>query len=91
LTPVEHLRSIKGCRDSFETVRHTFAHACYEPDRPLHEHPWGGLRWASLPSVPKPHCSGKVAVVGHTPQRSGEVLDLGYLKCIDTFCHGGAG
>jgi hypothetical protein len=24
-----------------------------------------------------------------TPQKSGEVLDLGYLKCIDTFCHGG--
>jgi serine/threonine protein phosphatase 1 len=30
-----------------------------------------------------------VAVVGHTPQEGGEVLDLGYLKCIDTFCHGG--
>jgi serine/threonine protein phosphatase 1 len=27
--------------------------------------------------------------VGHTPQKSGEVLDLGYLKCIDTYCHGG--
>ena len=27
--------------------------------------------------------------MGHTPQKSGEVLDLGYLKCIDTFCHGG--
>ena len=35
------------------------------------------------------HCSGKVAIVGHTPQKSGEILDLGYLKCIDTFCHGG--
>jgi hypothetical protein len=53
--------------------------------------PWGGLRWASLPPVPKPHCSGKVAVVGHTRQRSGEVLDPGYPKCIDTFCHGGGG
>jgi serine/threonine protein phosphatase 1 len=42
-----------------------------------------------LPPVPARHCSGKVAVVGHTPQKSGEVLDLGYLKCIDTFCHGG--
>lgn len=27
--------------------------------------------------------------MGHTPQISGEVLDLGYLKCIDAFCHGG--
>lgn len=25
-----------------------------------------------------------MAVVGHTPQLSGEVLDLGFLVCIDT-------
>jgi serine/threonine protein phosphatase 1 len=89
LIPAEHLRFIKVCRDYFETVRHIFAHAYYEPDRPLREKPWGGLRWASLPPVPARHCSGKVAVVGHTPQKNGEVLDLGYLKDIDTFCHGG--
>jgi serine/threonine protein phosphatase 1 len=38
---------------------------------------------------PERHDSGKVAVVGHTPQKNGEVLDRGYLKCIDTFCQGG--
>jgi serine/threonine protein phosphatase 1 len=27
-----------------------------------------------------------VAVVGHTPQQSGEVLDLGFLVFIDTNC-----
>ena len=27
--------------------------------------------------------------MGHTPQRSGEVLDFGFIKCIDKFCHGG--
>ena len=91
LIPAEHLQFIKGCRDYFETVQHIFVHAYYEPDRPLHEQRWGGLRWASLPPVPARHCSGKVAIVGHTPQKNGEVLDLGYLKCIDTFCHGGAG
>ncbi|HJT79180.1 MAG TPA: hypothetical protein VJ739_18430 [Gemmataceae bacterium] len=37
----------------------------------------------------RPHCSGKVAVVGHTPQRGGEILDLGFLACIDTNCHRG--
>jgi serine/threonine protein phosphatase 1 len=89
LIPVEHLRFIPGCQGYFETVRHIFVYARYEPDRPLYEHPWGGLRWASLPPVPARHCSGKVAVVGHTPQKSGEVLDLGYLKCIDAFCDGG--
>ena len=44
LIPVEHLQFIKGCRDYFETVRHTFVHAYYEPDRPLHEQSWSGLR-----------------------------------------------
>jgi serine/threonine protein phosphatase 1 len=39
--------------------------------------------------VPGPHCSGKIAIVGHTPQVSGEILDLGYLKCIDTGCVNG--
>ena len=41
------------------------------------------------PDTARPHVSGKTAVVGHTPQRGGEVLDLGFLKCIDTFCNGG--
>ena len=39
----------------------------------------------------KPHCSGKVAVVGHTPHKNGEVLNLGYLKCIDTSATAGCG
>lgn len=60
-----------------------------DPDCPLHEQGWGGLRWLSVPRIPQRHCSGKVAIVGHTPKTSGEVLDLGFLKCIDTFCHGG--
>jgi serine/threonine protein phosphatase 1 len=89
LIPTEHLVFIKRCRDYFETARHLFVHAYYEPDRPLHEQSGQVLRWASLPTIPIPHCSGKVAVVGHTPQRSGEILHLGFLKCIDTFCHGG--
>jgi serine/threonine protein phosphatase 1 len=89
LIPSAHLQFIEGCRDYFETVRHIFVHAYYEPDRPMHEQPWGGLRWAALLPVPSRHCSGKVAIVGHTPQKSGEILDFDYMKCIDTFCHGG--
>ena len=48
------------------------------------------LYWCSLRDYipPTPHCSGKVAIVGHTPQS--EVLDLGHLKCLDTgCCYGG--
>lgn len=89
LIPYKHLQFIKGCRDYYETVQHFFVHAYYDPHLPLHEQKWAGLRWASLPPVPERHCSSKVAIVGHTPQKNGEILDLGYLKCIDTFCHGG--
>ena len=89
LIPAEHLAFIKGCRDYHETAQHFFVHAYYGPHLPLHQQRGGGLRWASLPAVPARHCSGKVAVVGHTPQKNGEVLDLGFLQCIDTFCHGG--
>jgi serine/threonine protein phosphatase 1 len=35
---------------------------------------------------PAPHHSGKTVFVGHTPQRTGEILDLGHVVCIDTAC-----
>jgi serine/threonine protein phosphatase 1 len=44
LIPGEHLDFIRQCRDYFETVGHIFVHAYYEPDRPLQEQSWGGLR-----------------------------------------------
>ena len=48
------------------------------------------LRWESLrDGIPDPHVSGKRAIVGHSSQKSGEILDLGHLVCIDTFCYGG--
>ena len=87
--PKDHLDFISQCRDYYETVNHIFVHAYYDPDPPLREQNWEGLRWTSLPSKPIPHSSGKIAIVGHTAQRSGEILDLGCVKCIDTLCHGG--
>ena len=48
------------------------------------------LRWLLLRDYvpPMPHCSSKIAIVGHTPRP--DVLDLGYLKCLDTnCCYGG--
>jgi serine/threonine protein phosphatase 1 len=35
---------------------------------------------------PAAHHSGKTVFVGHTPQTSGDVLDLGHVVCIDTAC-----
>ncbi len=48
------------------------------------------MRWRSLrETIPGPHRSGKTVIVGHTAQKDGEILDLGHIKCIDTYCYGG--
>ena len=38
------------------------------------------------PETIRPHHSGKTVIVGHTEQRDGEILDLGFAICIDTAC-----
>jgi serine/threonine protein phosphatase 1 len=88
--PAEHLAFVKNCCDYHETADHLFVHAYFDPDAPMTEQESHMLRWASPPvCTGKPHCSGKTAIVGHTAQVHGEILDQGFLKCIDTFCHGG--
>jgi serine/threonine protein phosphatase 1 len=88
--PQEHVDFIRNWGDCFETDTHFFAHASYEPDRPLSQQHWQTMRWHSLKfGIPRPHESGKIAIVGHTSQKSGEILDVGHLVCIDTFCWGG--
>ncbi len=88
--PTDHLTFLRACRACFTTDTHFFVHAGYVPDLPLDHQPVEALRWRSLTEwQPRPHQSGKIAVVGHTPQRSGRILDLGFLKAIDTWCHHG--
>ena len=88
--PESHRDFLQRCRNYYETDRHFFLHANYRPDVPLAELDQETLRWQSLlVSTPGPHQNGKVAVVGHTPDKYGEIMDIGYLKCIDTYCYGG--
>jgi serine/threonine protein phosphatase 1 len=90
LIPSGHLDFLRRCQDSFETNTHIFVHAQHDPDMAMHEQPSEILHWESLRAItPGPHVSGKRAIVGHTSQKSGEVLDLGHLVCIDTYCYGG--
>jgi serine/threonine protein phosphatase 1 len=90
LIPRRHQQFLAGCRSYHETATHLFIHAGYLPELPMKEQPGVALRWRVTDAqTATPHCSGKVAVVGHTPQRSGEVLDLGFLICIDTNCYRG--
>ncbi len=89
--PDEHIAFFDRCANYYEAERHIFAHANYEPDLPLCEQSVATLRWDSLKNrVPaRAHISGKTFVVGHTAQKNGTILDLGHIRCIDTFCYGG--
>lgn len=88
--PREHLEFLRRCRTYYETEGHFFVHANYLEDLPLDQQPEYVLFWEHLHArTPGPHRSGKVAIVGHTSQKSGEILDLGHLVCLDTYCYGG--
>ena len=77
------VESLAACH---ETHRHFFVHANYAPNRPIAEQDSQTTLWLPLEPPPGPHFSGKVAIVGHTPQFDGTVLNLGHLVCIDTGC-----
>jgi len=88
--PPEHLGFLSDLRRYFETDTHLFFHANYVADLPPDQQPDYALLWEHVDTMtPGPHQSGKTAIVGHTPQQSGEVLNLGHLIGIDTFCAGG--
>lgn len=88
--PGPHLEFIRRCRRYYETPTHFFIHANYQYDVALDVQPDYLAFWEHLFfSQPRPHDNGKIAVVGHTSQKSGEICDLGHAICIDTYCHGG--
>lgn len=88
--PPKHLDFIRRSRRYYETATHFFVHANYAPDIRLDEMPDYLLFWEHLHFYrPPPHENGKIAVVGHTALKTGDILDLGHLIAIDTFCHGG--
>lgn len=88
--PAAHLDFLHNCQLVYETERHFFVHGGYDPQRALADQDPYVVLWSrGKDGLPGPHCSGKTAIVGHFRQRSGEILDLGYLKCIDTQCFDG--
>lgn len=88
--PSTHVEFFRGLLPYYESETHFFVHANYQYDMPLADQPDYLLYWEHLHlSSPRPHEGGKKAIVGHTSQKSCEILDLGHVVCIDTFCHGG--
>jgi len=85
-----HEKFFQSLGDFFVAGDYFFTHAAYDPDVPLDHQPPEMLRWYPLTEgIPAKHQSGKIAVVGHTANRDGEILDAGHLICLDTYCYGG--
>lgn len=88
--PQSHRQFLESAQMFYQSDSHFFIHANYVADLPLESQPVSVAIWEHLSRlVPPPHQSGKCAVVGHTPQKTGEILDLGHLICLDTYCVGG--
>lgn len=88
--PERHVEFLRTWGDYYETLSEFFVHGNYLPRETLSRQPWQWLRWESLREMmPAVHCSGKTAIMGHTSDKRGEILNLGHLVCIDTYCHGG--
>jgi serine/threonine protein phosphatase 1 len=83
LIPNSHWEFFEGTARYFETEDHIFVHACLDAESEMSEQPDWLLYWESLDRL-KPHKSGKRIIFGHSPQRSGQILDLGFGLCIDT-------
>src|SRR5262245_28885651 len=87
----DHVRFLKAkALDFFETDEFICVHASYDPNKPMAEQSNSTLQWEFVePEKMRPHYSGKIVIAGHTPQTSGEPLDLGFLKVLDTDCSRG--
>ncbi len=88
--PREHWEFIEQrCVESHETAGHIFVHAGLDANVPLADQESEALFWQKLiPSLVRPHVSGKTVICGHTAQHTGLPLNLGHLICIDTWVYG---
>ena len=86
--PDEHWNFIANiCRDWWETEEHFFVHGNVNPHKPLSQQSGHDLFWTRFYHA-QPHCSGKTMICGHTSQKSGQPISLGYAVCIDTWVYG---
>jgi len=83
IIPDSHWKFFERTTRYFETEDHIFIHACLDAESDMDEQPDWLLYWEPLDRL-KPHKSGKRIVCGHSSQRSGRILDLGFAVCIDT-------
>lgn len=83
IIPGSHWEFLQRTERYFEIESHIFIHACLDGEADMEDQPDWLLYWEPVDRL-KPHKSGKRIVCGHSPQRSGQILDLGFALCIDT-------
>ncbi len=71
----------------YECESHFFVHAYADAKIPLANQADATLYWRKYGS-PELHCSDKIMVCGHTPQKSGLPASNGDAICIDTWAYG---
>ncbi|HAC64463.1 MAG TPA: serine/threonine protein phosphatase [Cyanothece sp. UBA12306] len=75
------------CLNCWETEKYIFVHANLKPHLSLHKQSEHSLFWDKF-YQPQPHYSGKVMVCGHTSQKDGLPISVGYAVCLDTWAYG---
>jgi serine/threonine protein phosphatase 1 len=86
--PRHHLYFLThSCLNFWETEDHLFVHANLEPHLSLVQQSGEWLFWQKFEQV-QPHDSGKTIICGHTSQKNGLPVNLGYAICIDTWACG---
>lgn len=85
--PRTHWQFVEQAVPWWECENYFFTHANYDHELAFSEQSALELRWLAVGDQPiKPHYSGKTAIVGHTPNLAGRVIDFGFLRCLDTGC-----
>jgi serine/threonine protein phosphatase 1 len=88
--PESHREFLSNLLPYYETDSHFVVHANYDPQMRLENQSIEFLRWTKLTErMPRPHFSGKHAIMGHTHNRNGDIVRAPHLTCIDTHCYGG--
>lgn len=89
--PQTHWDFLENLEEYCESENHIFVHANLEASVELEDQTDSSLYWKKLQMPSKLfkkgnplHCSGKMMVCGHTPQKSGVPLKLEHAICIDT-------
>lgn len=82
--PYEHIRFMSDCLVFHEDDDNIYVHANYHPDVAMDSQLERYVFWEHLNYVPDPHFSGKTVWVGHTPQESGYIRDMGHMVCVDS-------